>query len=51
MRTPLVGPVRTAIALEQKDERKAAYLVHDGPPRGKKETVCYTLLIMTSEGT
>ena len=41
MRTPLVGPVRTAIALEQKDEKKAAYLVHDGPTRSKKPSVIH----------
>lgn len=51
MLTPLVGPVRTATALEQKDEKNAAYLIYDGPTSGKKETVWYTLLIMTSEGT
>ena len=52
MLTPLVGPVRTAIALEQKDERNIAYLIYDGPTSRKKETVWYTsLIIMTSEGT
>lgn len=51
MLTPLVGPVRTATALEQKDEKNAAYLIYDGPTSGKKETVWYTLQIMTSEGT
>ena len=51
MRTPLVGPVQTAIALEQKDEKNAAYLIYQGPTRRQKEPVWYTLLIMTSERT
>ena len=36
MLTPLVGPVRTAIALKQKDENNSAYLTYSGPTSGRK---------------
>ena len=36
MLTPLVGPVRTAIALKQKDENNAAYLAYNGPTSRRK---------------